>query len=888
MSASSGWRRLLRLPRSDIRAGVDDELESHLALLTADLVARGMAPSDARAQAEREFGAVALIREECVAIERRRRRRLNVSEAAMSIMQDVWYTARALRSNAAFSIAAILCTALGVGATATIFSAVHATLIRPLPFEHPDALVAVYGAVPKRQVTGVNISWPDYQSWRDEARSFSALGIWTWSSPSFTGTGAGGAERVDGAQVAPNLFPLLGVRPILGRSFLESEARDGNDRVVILGYGLWERRFAGDPDIVGKVITVNLRPHTVVGVMPRGFAFPERGQAWVPFVPDRYESRGNRGYAGAIGRLKPGVTAAAAQRDLDGIMERLEREFPRDNEGWRAQVIPLRDDLVGNLKRPLQVFSAAVILVLLIACANVANLTLTRGAARQRELAVRTALGAGRGRIVRQLITESLILSLIGGGLGAVITVYGVRLLRLGFPNDVPYYIPLGVNIATLVFAALVSVVAGLAFGLIPAFRATDRSLDRALREGGRGGSDGPARARVRNAIVVGELALSVTLMIGAGLLVKSYRAIASTTLGFEEKGILSFRIALPSAKYDASARRLAFYEELERRLETLPEAASVGLAQGTPFSGWNVQAGIMREGWSQPKPGEGFVALYQYVSPTFFPTIGVPLARGRGFTNRDRDTINVVGLINATFAKRAFPNEDPIGKRVRIGDASSTEPWVTIVGVIQDYRHYRLPQPVGPAVYFPQTAYAPWQHTVVIRVRSGDPSAIMPAARRVVRELDPDVPPYGIATFEQAVSASLWRQRFQGFVVAVFAVLALLLAAVGIYGVISYSIAQRTREFGVRVALGAQVRDIIGLVLKHGARIAAAGVILGLLGGAMLTRFLDTLLYEVQPRDPAVFTLVALGLGAVALIAVSVPAWRATTVDPLVAMRPD
>jgi putative ABC transport system permease protein len=867
---------------------VDDEIEDHLALLTSDLIAQGVSPADARAQAEREFGAIAEIRAECVAIERRRRRRVNVSEGVMSILQDVRYTARALRRDSGFAIAAVVCTALGVGATATIFSAVHATLIRPLPFEDPDRLVAIYGAIPRQQVKGANISYPDYTSWREENRSLSALGIWTWSSPSFTGVGAGGAERVDGAQVAPDLFPLLGVHPLLGRTFLESEAQAGNDHVVILGYGLWQRRFGGDRSIVGKTVTVNLEPYTVVGVMPRGFAFPERGQAWLPFVPSRYEAHNNRGYAGAIGRLKPGVSVDAAQRDFDRIMLQLEREIPQENEGWRAQVISLRDDLVGSLERPLQVFSAAVILVLLIACANVANLTLTRGAARQRELAVRTALGAGRGRIVRQLMTESLVLSVLGGVLGTVIAVYGVRLLRLGFPSEVPYYIPLGVNIPTLVFAALVSLVAGLAFGLIPAFRTTHGSLDRALREGGRGGSDGPARGRVRNAIVVGELALSVTLMIGAGLLVKSYRAIASTTLGFEEKGTLSFRVSLPPAKYRTPARRLAFYEELQRRLEALPEAASVGLAQGTPFSGWDVQAGMIREGWPQPKPGEEFVAHYQYVSPTFFPTIGVPLVRGRGITDRDRDTLNVVGLINATFAKRAFPNEDPVGKRVRIGDANSTDPWVTVVGVVQDYRHYRLPEPMGPALYLPLAAYAPQTETVAIRVRSGDPSAIMPAVRRVVRDLDPDIPPYRVLTFEQAVSASLWRQRFQGLVVAVFAVLALLLAAVGIYGVISYSVAQRTREFGVRVALGAQVRDIIGLVLAHGTKLAAAGVALGLAGGAVLTRFLQTLLYEVRPRDPAVFALVALGLGAVALIAVSVPAWRATTVDPLVAMRPD
>jgi putative ABC transport system permease protein len=884
---TSGWRRLLRVPRGDVRAGVDDELEAHIDMLAADLVAQGVSAADARARAEREFGAVSAIRDECVAIERRRLRRLSFSENVVTILHDIKFTLRSLRSNVAFAAAAIGCTALGVGATATIFSAVYATLIRPLPFTDPDRLVAIYGAVPKRDISGSNISYGDYASWREESRSLSAVGIWTWTSPSFT-DGSGDAERVDGARVAPNLFPLLGVKPILGRGFHEGEATAGNDLVVVLGYGLWQRRFAGDRDIIGKSVTINLRPHTVVGVMPRGFAFPERGQAWLPLVPDLTESRGNRYFAGAIGRLSDGATIDVARRELDGIMMRLEQEFPRENEGWRADIITLQQDLVGSLERPLHVFSAAVILVLIIACANVANLMLTRGATRQREIAVRTALGAGRGRIVRQLITESLILSVIGGVIGGVMTIYGVRLLRLGFPEDVPYYIPLGVNVPTLLFAAGASIVAGLAFGLVPALRATEGSLNRALREGGRGGSDGAGRVRLRNALVVGELALSVTLMIGAGLLVKSYRAISGTSLGFRQEGILSFRVALPAAKYQQWPKRLAYFEELERRLQALPQVASVGLAQGTPFSGWDVAGGVMAEGWAVPKPGEEFDTHYQFVSPTFFSTIGVPVVRGRALSERDRDTVNSVALINESFARQAFPNADPIGKRIRTGGPSSQDPWITIVGVVRDYRHYRLPRPMGPAAYFPQASYTPSQQTVVIRVRSGDAAALMPAARRVLRELDPDIPPSRIITFEQATAASLWQQRFQGLVVGVFAVLALLLAAVGIYSVISYAVAQRRREFGVRVALGAQLRDVLTLVLRDGAVLATWGVVLGLLGGALLTRYLAELLYEVQPRDPAVFGGVALGLGAVALLAVAIPAWRATAVDPLVAMRPD
>jgi predicted permease len=883
---TGSWRRLLRLPQGDIRSAVDDEIGAHLEMLTGDLIAQGYSPDEARARAEREFGDLRGIRDECVTIERRRRRRVNLSEASMSLLHDLRYAFRALGGNRGFAVAAILCTALGVGVTTTIFSAVYATLIRPLPFADPNQLVAVYAALPKQQATGINISYPDYVDWRDQNHSFTQLGMYSWSSPSFTGQGVGGAERVDGAEVTANLFPILGVRPALGRTFTESEATEGNDHVVILGYGLWQRRFGGDPNIVGRMVTINLIPHTVVGVMPRGFAFPERGQAWTPFVPSRYEAHGNRGYAGAIGRLKPGVTAALAQRDLDVIMERLEKELPQENEGWRADVVTMRDDLVGNLRRPLEVFSAAVMLVLIIACANVANLTLTRGAARQRELAVRTALGAGRMRIVRQLVTESIVLATIGGLLGALLSVYGVRLLRLGFPNDVPYYIPIGIDVTTLVFAAVVSIAAGVGFGVLPAFRATRGSIDHVLREGGRAGTDGGGRARLRNSIVVGELALSVMLMIGAALLVKSYRSLESTKLGFREKGILSFRVSLPAARYGASTKRLAFFEDLEQRLAALPEVASVGLAQGIPFSGWDVQGGLTAEGWAPAKPGQEFTALYQAVSPTFFETIGVPLLKGRGLTATDRDTTAMVGLINTTFARRAFPNQDPLGRRIQIGGGNS--PWITIVGVVEDYRHYRLPTPMDPAIYFPQASSTPYTQTVAIRVKSGDPNTVMPSARRILNQLDVDVPPYQIKTFEQVVSGSLWRQRFQGQVIAVFAVLALVLAGVGIYGVISYTVAQRRREFGVRVALGARVGDIIRLVVSHGAGLAVKGVALGILGALLLMRSLESLLYQVNPRDPIVFIGVGLGLGVIALIAACIPARRAATADPLVAMRPD
>ncbi|MFN2566547.1 MAG: ADOP family duplicated permease [Gemmatimonadaceae bacterium] len=881
------WRRYTRFWGTNVDADIDDEMRFHLETRVEELVERGLTSHAARAQALEEYGDVAMIRKQLREIDRRAHGRRESAERWDALVRDVRFAARTLRRSPAFAAMAIVCVALGVCVTTTIFSAVHGILIRPLPYERADELVSVYAQNPGREIRGSNVSYPDYVSWRDANRTFAALALWTWSSHAFSGDG-GEAERVEGASITANLLPILGVRPMLGRQFLPEEHQDGRDNVVLLGYGLWQRRFGGDRSVVGRTITVNGRPHTVVGVMPPRFNFPERGEAWVPFGAPAWatEQRSSRQYAGALGRLKPGVRLEQAGADLDRISAELQRAYPRENTGWSAQLVPIRDDLVRDLRRPLLVFAGAVALVLLIACANVANLMLARASTRQREIAIRVAVGAGRGRLVRQVLTESLVLAAAGGALGAGLSYFGVRLLRLAFPESLPFYISLELDRPALAFAVLATTLAGVLVGIAPAVRATRVDLTASLKEGGRGSGAGASRSRMRATLVVAEVALSVVLMIGAMLLIRSYRALEGTDLGFDEHGMLSMRISLPTVKYDNHARVSAFYDRLLARIRAMPGVESVGAAQGAPFSGWNVHNRLTIEGRPPAGPGEELLTHFQLITPDYLRAIGVPIVRGRGLLASDRDSLAPVGVVNETFVKQILRGADPIGKRVKLGSPDAPSPWVTIVGVMRDYRHYRLPQPMDAAIFLPYAVEPVPSQTLAIRTSLPDPHALVPAVRNAIRELDPSVPAFRIQTFEEVVSRSLWRQRLQGEVLGVFAALALLLASVGLYGVIAYAVAQRTRELGVRMALGATRRHVLGLVLGQGARLTLIGVVLGAAGALALSRVIASLLYGVKPTDPFTFLAVPTALAAVALLASYVPARRAMEVDPLVAMR--
>ncbi|HJR36708.1 MAG TPA: ABC transporter permease [Gemmatimonadales bacterium] len=883
-SEPGGWRRALRFWRSDVRQDVDEELRFHLEMHQRELAERGHSPLAARQEAERRFGELGRIREECVAIDTRQRQRAERREIMGDLWQDVRFALRTLRKSPGFALAAILCIGLGIGVTTTIVSAVHAILIRPLPYENAGELVSVYVQDRAQDEHRVNISYPDYVSWRDDSRSFAALGMWTWQALAFSGEGE--PERLEGAMVTANLFPLLGVRPFLGRTFLAEEETVGRNRVVLLSHGLWRRRYGGDSSVVNRTITVDGTPYLVAGVMPPGFAFPERGEAWVPFAVDpARQSRGNRMYAGALGRLRPGTDIAQARRDLELLSARLKREFPEDNDRWEAEAIPLRDDLVGDMRRPLMIFLGGVGFVLLIVCANVANLILTRGAGRRREIAVRTAIGAHRGRLVRQLLTESLVLASLGGLVGVGVAAIGVKLFSQAVPDGLPWYVTFRLDGSTLLITLLLAALTGVLFGLVPAFKGSGANLTTGLREGTGGSGEGRERSRLRGTLVVVEVALSLILMVGAVLLLRSYRALTATELGFTPRGVLTFRISLPRAQYPEEPQRFAFYTELFQRTAAIPGVEAVGSAQGIPQSGWNVAAGFSVEGRPEPRQGEELVAHYQYITPGYFPTLEVSMISGRNLALTDRDTLNPVGVINESMAKLAFPGENPLGKRLKYGGVTSTDPWITIVGVARDIRHYRLPEPMRPAIYLPFFEWTGLTQTVTVRA-AGDLTTLLTNIRGVVRSLDADLPLFQVQTLEEAMARSLWRPRLQSRVLGIFAGLAMVLATMGIYGVISYAVAQRTRELGVRVALGASRRQVVALVVTQGVRLALIGVTVGLAGALILTRVLSRLLYGVQATDTLTFIAVPLVLGAVAVVATWIPALRAARVDPLISMR--
>lgn len=880
--SGAGWRRYLRFLRPDLRADINDELDFHLAMRTRDMERAGHGENAAREAAEGVFGDLNAIKNQCLTIDERRFRRASRREDLMSLWQDIRLSVRSLLRSPGFTTVAVLCLAVGIASTASIFTVVRGSLVRPLPYRDADRLVSIYTAMPDRGERGVNISYHDYDAWRTMNRTFEDVGAWTWST--ITLSSADEAERVEAALVTANLFPILGVAPVLGRHFLEEEEKPGT-RVVMLSHGLWQRRFGGDRDIVGKAIRVNAVDHVVVGVMPPGFAFPEIGVAWLPFPNDLENDPGNRFYAGAIGRMKKGVALSAAASDLESIMRRQEERYPAAYDNFTSDAVSLRDDLVGDLRRPLLLFLGAVSLVLLIVCANVANLLLARSATRERELGVRVALGAGRKRIFGHVLLESLVLAITGGVIGALLTPWGVRLFGLTFPRNVPFYISLHVDGWIIAFVAGLVGASAILMGLIPSFRATSIDVSSALREGGRSGG-GMRTSRVRSLLVVSELALSVVLLVGAVLLIRSYSALTSTQLGFVEDGMLAARVSLPPAEYRERAKRIVYWERAYERLAAIPGVEMVGSAQGIPFSGWQVESSVSIAGRPPSRSENESNVHYQNVSPDYLKAIGTRVVAGRGFTSADRDSVNMVVVINETFARTRFAGTDPIGQRIKWGGPDSEWPWMTIVGVVSDFRHWRLPEPVRPAFYTPQLAQPSLSQTLVLRTSLPNPGSLEQDVRAALRELDRDAPAYQVQTFEQVVAASLWRQRLQQNVLAIFAVMALILASLGVYGVISFGVAQRTRELGVRIALGASRREVASLILSQGSRLASIGITIGLVAAFALRGVVKQLLYGIQPSDPLTFTVVPIVLALVALFATLIPALRATRVDPAVAMR--
>jgi putative ABC transport system permease protein len=882
----NAWLRYINFFRRDPRADAGDEVRFHIEMRTRDYIARGMTPDEARRAAETDFGSPGSpnrVVEEVASIDSRIEQRRARAEWWDALVRDVRVGLRSLRRSPAFTVTAVLTAGLGIGVTAAIVSAGYAILVRPLPFSEPDRLVAIYSENPGRSWTRVNISWGDYLSWREGSRAFDDLGIWTWGSFTLADQDSA-AERINGARVSANLFRVLGVQPAIGRHIAADEDGVQRARVVLLGDGLWRSRFGADSGIVGRSVLLDGRAYSVIGVMPPGFNFPDRGELWVPFQVESQESRGNRQFAGAIGRLKPGVTVEQGSADLRRIDAALATEFPDENRYWRSDIYRLRDDLVGDLQQPLKVFLWSVALVLLLVCANVANLMLARGAARSRELAVRSALGASRGRLGLQLMTESMLVAGLGGAIGVGVAWWGVRLLRFAFPDQVPpYFITLGLDGTALVLLVAITLVTGLLFGVLPAVRVTRVDLNASIRDGDRAGA-GQRSSRLRGALVMAEVALSVVLMIGALLLLRSYQNLQGTDLGFEEQGILSARITLPQVSYPTRAHASAFYDRLDEKLRAIPGVTVVGRAQGIPFSGWNVSSRAQVEGGPVLERNDRLDTHNQLVTPDFFKAMGVQLVRGRWLEPQDRDTVAPVVLVNEQMVQVGFGGKDPVGRRITVG----SWPIATVVGVIRDYRHYQLPQPMGPATYFPSLAWTTRAQTVVIRTSVDNPAALVPQVAAAVRAIDPQVPLSEVQTFAEVVSRSLWRQRLQGNVLAIFAALSLVLACVGLYGVVSYAVAQRTRELGVRMALGATRSRVLLIVFGQSGRVVLAGVAIGLVAAYFAVRVMAALLYGMEARDLTTFFIVPVVLAVAASLATLAPALRATRVSPIVAIRSD
>jgi predicted permease len=815
-----------------------------------------------------------------------------------TLWQDLKYGARTLLKSPGFTAVAVLAVALGVGANTAIFSVVNTVLLRALPYENSERLVSLYtGSGPS--VPGGPLSYPDLLDYRAQAKSLEYVagyqGVGTVMS-----LGRGDEpERVRGTEVMADLFPALGARPALGRVFTREEDAEGGPKVIVISDGFWRRRFGSDPNVVGREVRVGLsgRAVTVIGVMPPGFKFPpdvsEALDYYTPFVAENAkpnaDSMKNRGsvFIPTVAKLRDGATAEQAASEVETIANRVAAEYPDTSARRRARVVRLHEDLVGQVRPALLVLLGAVGLVLLIACANVANLLLARAAARGREIAVRTALGATRARVARQLLTESLLLSLTGGAAGLLLSVWAVEAIVKLSPASVPRLAETSVDARVFLFALGVSLLTGLVFGLAPALSASKTDLAESLKEGGRGGSAGARRSRLRSALVVSEVALSLVLLVGAGLLIKSFGRLVTTDPGYTPERVLAVTVALNTQKFADDDSRAAYFREAVARISQLPGVESAGLTRLLPLGPSDIFNSFNIAGRAPFAPGEANTARSYTVSPEYFRVLGVPVRRGRAFTAADAKNAPGVIVVNDAFVRAYFPGQDPLGRQVILdGPDNKPLPPREVVGVVGNVRFEKFDDEERPEYYIPFEQAPAAVTQVVVRTRGEDAAALTPSVRSALKDVDPNLLIWRTQTMDELVSQSVAPQRFNVALLGFFAALAMLLAAVGIYGVMSYTVTQRRHEMGIRMALGAQRRDVLRLVVGQGMALTLAGLALGLAGAFALTRLMASLLYGVSATDPPVFAAVALLLAAVALLACYLPARRATKVDPMTALR--
>jgi putative ABC transport system permease protein len=804
-----------------------------------------------------------------------------------TLIQDVRYGLRGLRHNLAFTVVAVCSLALGIGANTAIFSLVNAVLLKPPPFREPERLMMVWENQPGLGVNGDQVQPATYVDWKTQNHVFEDMAALSWQT--FNITGDGEPEKVPSYGVTANFFPMLGAQPALGRIFLPEEDKPGGAKVVIISHGLWQRRYGGERNIIGREILLNGEKRTVVGVMPAGFQFLQSYIGlWVPaaFTSEDLAVRGENSLL-VLARLKPGVTQQQAQADMSAITERLVHDYPNDLSGIQADVVRIGEQLSGTVRRPLLILLAAVGFVLLIACANVANLLLARAASRRKEIAVRTALGAGRWRIVRQLLTESVLLSLLGGACGLLLAAWGFEFVKKLIPDALALSTNLKLSLPVLGYATLISLVTGVAFGLAPALQASRTDLNEALKQGGgRAGTN--AGGRLRGALVVVEVALALVLLVGAGLLVQTISHMRGQYANLRPQELLTVRTVLPQNKYGALAKRTQFYDQVLARVESIPGVVSAGYTTSVPLQWQGGANGFMIDG-PQPPPGVMTNAIHRQVSANYLQTIGVALREGRYLDEHDNAQSQLVMVVNETMARQFWQGESAVGKRISFGKGDGSDPWRTVVGVVADVRQMGMSAPVKAEMYLPysQVAVMPFfkPRDLVIRA-AGDPLSLVPAVRREVHAVDPDEPLSNIATMEQQLDDQTGTRGVGMILLASFAGLALLLATMGIYGVLAYFVTQHVPEIGVRLALGAQPRDILALVMKKGMGLALGGVGVGLAAAFALTRLMAGLLFGVSATDPKTYALLALLLAAVAFLACYFPARRAMKVDPMIALR--
>ncbi|MFN7948112.1 MAG: ABC transporter permease [Blastocatellia bacterium] len=804
------------------------------------------------------------------------------------LLQDLRYGVRMLWKQPGFTLVAVLTLALGIGANTAIFSVVNAVLLRALPYREAERLVTVWEKSQRREQNVINLG--NFFDWKAQNTVFTEMATFVDIRTNLTGSGE--PVEIPAQAATDNLFSVLGVAPVLGRSFTPEDARPGQDNVVILSYGLWQRQFGGDPQIIGRKLILNNSENTVIGVLPPDFKWHIQGNSltsqaaelWMPWaISESMKQRRGR-FASAVARLKPGVSVAQARAEMDAIAGRLREQYKEFNTGWGVTVVPLREQFAGELRPALRVLMGAVGFVLLIACANVANLLLARAAARQKEIAVRTALGAGRGRIIRQLLTESLLLSLLGGVAGLLLAWWGTAALVRLSPPETGLSQAIELSAPVLGFTLLIALLTGVLFGLAPALEASNLRLSETLKEAGRTLSGSRRSQQLRSALVVAEIALALVLLIGAGLLMRSFLRLQAVDTGFNAEKVLTMRVSLPIRRYNEDTGRINFFTQAVAQMQALPGVAAAGVINFLPFAGPGAGTGFEIEGRPKPLPGQGLTTGVCVADQNFFMAMQIALKRGRMFTEQEVREMRHVVVINEALARRYFPGEEPLGQRITIRMKDENVP-CEIIGIVADVKHAQLDKAADPMSYWP-IAELPYNNMTFVLRTQGEPQNVAAAARQVIQRLDPQQPVADVRTLTSILGGSIARQRFNTLLLTIFAVVALLLSATGIYGVLAYSVTQRTHEIGIRAALGASRSDIVRLILSQGMRLALPGAALGLVAALALTRLVSTLLFDLSATDPLTFGVITLLLFGVAMLACYLPARRAAKADPLTALR--